>query len=562
MMLDFQQRIDAFDARRLRVWMLLLTSSLFPATQAQDPRGREVVVVYNRTMPESKALAEFYGQRRGVPAEQWLGLDLPQSEIISRGDFSEKLEKPLLQFLEERGHWTFPAGTTRRSDPAQSLPKAAGVRYAVLCFGVPVRIWKDTGMREERANQLREELRRNEAAVDSELAVLPRYYQNYMRAGPLSNPLLGTTNSALLSPTNGLFLVGRIDGPSAEVARALVERAMVAERDGLWGRAYFDLRGVTNGNYKIGDDWIRKSAEIVRRLGYETYVDEKPETFPPGLPVSHIAFYAGWYDPAVSGPFGREKVDFMPGAFAYHLHSYNGATIRSTYERWVGPLLTRGATATIGSVDEPYLEGTPDLSIFFGRFVFFGFSFAEAAYASVEALSWQSTVVGDPLYRPFAERPQDRHERLEKARHPMLEWSQLKVVNLNEATGVSPNELLQYVAKIPELKQSAVLLEKQGDMAYARARFDECMAAYEAALTLELREGQRVRLKLALARVYALSQKKQEAYDLYRSVLKDHPTWGEPLSIYHRMKPLAVALGKREEAELIDREIEKLLSRP
>ena len=37
--------------------------------------------------------------------------------------------------------------------------------------------------------------------------------------------------------------------------------------------------------------------------------------------------YIGWYDGNVSGPFTRPAVEFAPGAFAYHLHSYSAATL-------------------------------------------------------------------------------------------------------------------------------------------------------------------------------------------------------------------------------------------
>jgi len=74
-------------------------------------------------------------------------------------------------------------------------------------------------------------------------------------------------------------MVTRLDGPSAEIARGLVDKAIEAETDGLWGRAYFDLRGVTDPGYKPGDDWIRAASEICQRLGFETVVDEKPRHF-------------------------------------------------------------------------------------------------------------------------------------------------------------------------------------------------------------------------------------------------------------------------------------------
>src|SRR5207248_5096874 len=167
------------------------------------------------------------------------------------------------------------------------------IRYLTLCYGVPVKILKDPNLIEPGADRVRMEMRRNEAAVDSELAALPLLLQNAPLTGPARNPLYGVTNAALLHPTNGVWLVGRLDGPSVEIARGLVDKAMEAESNGLWGRAYFDLRGLTNTNYKMGDDWIRNAADIVKRVGFETVVDNQPETFSAAFPMSQIAFYAG-----------------------------------------------------------------------------------------------------------------------------------------------------------------------------------------------------------------------------------------------------------------------------
>ena len=50
--------------------------------------------------------------------------------------------------------------------------------------------------------------------------------------------------------------------------------------------------------------------------------------------MSQIAIYAGWYDGDVSGPFTLPKVEFMPGAFAYHLHSFSADTLRSETSHW------------------------------------------------------------------------------------------------------------------------------------------------------------------------------------------------------------------------------------
>src|SRR5205814_2823694 len=139
--------------------------------------------------------------------------------------------------------------------------------------------------------------------------------------------------------TKGLLMVTRLDGPSASIARGLVDKAMEAETNGVWGRAYIDSRGLTNGGYKVGDDWMRQAAQAARQAGYETVLDEKPETFSAGYPMSQIALYLGWYDQQVSGPFTRPTVEFMPGALAYHLYSFSAQTIRASNQGWVAVLL-------------------------------------------------------------------------------------------------------------------------------------------------------------------------------------------------------------------------------
>src|SRR5205814_3803105 len=134
--------------------------------------------------------------------------------------------------------------------------------------------------------------------------------------GPITNPFFLATNANFMQPTKGILLVARLDGPSASIAQGLVDKAIEAETNGLWGRAYFDARGLTNGEYRIGDEWIRNAANAARKNGFETVLDENPNTFSAGYPLSQVALYAGWYDWNVSGPFTRPTVEFMPGAFA------------------------------------------------------------------------------------------------------------------------------------------------------------------------------------------------------------------------------------------------------
>jgi uncharacterized protein (TIGR03790 family) len=523
--------------------------------------AEEVVVVFNKNLPDSKGVAEYYAQRRQIPRDRLFGLDLPTTETMTRAEYEHQLAQPLLRKLRDGGLLVYSESSSHQNHEKESggLPVEAKIRYATLCYGVPLKILSDPNLKEDGVDKLRPELRRNDAAVDSELSLLPIVSPKPPIYGAFVNHFYATTNPAVLSPTNGLLLVGRLDGPNAEIARGLVDKAIQADAEGLWGRAYFDSRGITNGSYALGDDWIRGAAAVTTKLGFETVLDREPTTFAASFPMSQIALYAGWYDGTVSGPFTRPKVEFMPGAFAYHLHSFSAQTIRSPTSNWVGPLLAKGVTATMGCVEEPYLEGTPDIQTFIIRFVYYGFSFGEAAYACQSSLSWQTTVVGDPLYRPFAKKPLEQHAELVRSHSKLIEWSHLKVVNMNLANGVPPEKLIGYLQMTPETFNSAILLEKLADLYFTKANFPEAVRYYRKALDQSPSPQQEVRLMLSLARTLDFQGDEKEAFGVYQRFVKTFPDYPDLLSIYRKLTPLAEQVGKPEEKEQYQREINRLV---
>ena len=551
--------------RTLCLWFAILTAAATIPLRGADS-GDEVIIVYNTRLPESKALAEYYAKRRHVPARQIFGFALSTSEEESRAEFRDALQIPLARLLQERKLWRTGSEMVQATNgnPARVewKVKESKIRYAVLCYGVPVRIAEDPSLKEAAEEKMRPELRRNEAAVDSELALLPSSEMSLPLAGPLRNPVFGITNAAWFDPTNGVLMVARLDGPSAEIARGLVDKAIQAETDGLWGRAYFDLRGTADPNYKMGDDWIRAAAEICKKLGFETVVDEKAETFPPEFPMSQIAIYCGWYDWNVSGPFTRPHVEFMPGAFAYHLHSFSAANLRSATNNWVGPLLAKGATASMGCVYEPFLSGTPDMAMFVARLIFERMSFGEAAYASQPVLSWQTTVVGDPLYRPFGTPLQQLHEALEARHSQLLEWSHLRVVDLNLAKGTPAVTWAAYLERLDLTRHSAILTEKLADLYEALGKPSSAVETYEQALKLDPSPLQRVRLRLTLAEKLAALNRNQEAYDHYAKLLQENTDYPNKLDIYRKLLPLAQKLGKKQDAARCEDLIRQLTPPP
>ncbi len=529
----------------LAVGLAVLRPPVAPAS------GSEVLVVFNSALPESKAVAAYYAERRGVPAGQVLGFELSREESVSRAEYRDTLEQPLLKELEAR-FWRLGdaeiADTNGRPVKIERKVLESKIRYLALCYGVPLRILPDSNLKEPAEDTMRPEFRRNEAAVDSELAVLPLTHQKLPLAGPLRNHTYTTTNAAWLSPTNGVLMVTRLDGPTPEIARGLVDKAMQAETEGLWGRAYFDWRNVADPAMKPGDDWIRTAADMARLLGFETITNDQEATFPASFPMSQIAYYLGWYRQHVDGPFTLPNVEFMPGAFAYHLHSFSAATLRSTSNHWAGPLLAKGATATMGCVHEPYLGGTPDLGVFTARLLFHNFTFGEAAYASQNVLSWMTTVVGDPLYRPGAKPPPRLHIELEAKQNKLVEWSHLRVVNLNQSRGASLAEMISYLEQIPITKQSAVLSEKLGDLCAAQGKPASAVHAYERALKLDPSPQQRIRLRLTLGERLLALNRHAEAAANYEKLLEESPDYAGKDSVQVKLQELKGKLGPSPEA--------------
>ena len=235
----------------------------------------------------------------------------------------------------------------------------------------------------------------------------------------------------------------------------------------------------------MGDDWIMGAGKLCQYFaGFETVIDTNAASFRADFPMSQIAIYCGWYDESASGPFAQKTVEFMPGAFAYHLHSFSAATIRSTTQNWVGPLLAKGATATMGCVDEPYLGGTPDVSVFCARWILLGCSFGEAAYISQPLLSWQTTVVGDPLYRPFSSPLRTLIAEQQRTHSKQIEWSYLRLANAKQMQSQRLFDVSAFLESLPETKESAVLSEKLADVYDEEGKPSSAIEAYEIALKL------------------------------------------------------------------------------
>jgi len=183
------------------------------------------------------------------------------------------------------------------------------------------------------------------------------------------------------------------------------------------------------------------------------------------------ALYFGWYAGDLNGPLAAPGFRFPPGAVALHIHSFSAHTLRSATSGWCGPLVARGVTATVGNVYEPYLDFTHRPDLFF-RALARGDNLVEAAYYAVPVLSWQSLVIGDPLYRPFARTAAEEVAQVAGLPPELAPYAVARQMNLLQGSGASAEaEALgrAELARAPSLETALAL----GALLTATARPEE-----------------------------------------------------------------------------------------
>lgn len=261
------------------------------------------------------------------------------------------------------------------------------------------------------------------ASLDSELALL--WSDVYTRANWLDSPLYHAALPRVragkvpqtrgwgvpgLSASSGVLMTARLDAPDDGMVRLMVLAGLKAERDGLKGRMVIDSRGLRpnatqpalNG-YVAYDQTLRGLNRIVsRQKALPVLFDENEAVLPAGSVQGQTALYVGWYSVGNYVPAMR----FAPGAVAFHVASWELTTLRDPKNNgWVKGLLNDGASASVGPVAEPYLHAFPPADEFFPLLMTGKLTLAEVFWRTSKTVSWQMSLVGDPLYRPFGNHP-------------------------------------------------------------------------------------------------------------------------------------------------------------
>jgi uncharacterized protein (TIGR03790 family) len=103
------------------IFFLVLAALVLVPTGARALSARDLIIVFNRNFPESREVAIYYAEKRQVPADNLVGVEVPTSEDMSRGDFDHKLVPPVRAVVEKL--------------------KAQGQNPAILLvYGIPLRV--------------------------------------------------------------------------------------------------------------------------------------------------------------------------------------------------------------------------------------------------------------------------------------------------------------------------------------------------------------------------------------------------------------------------------------
>ncbi len=244
------------------------------------------------------------------------------------------------------------------------------------------------------------------SSVDSELTLV--FAENYQLSGWLPNPFLSKYDKlpGVEWMRKKTIMVGRLDAPTPDMVKRIIDDAIKTEERGLFGTFYIDARGLP-GSDEIDshgefDEQLRKLYAMVKEKGcLPVLLNNSSELFTEKS-CPNAALYVGWHSPGkYIDSFGWET-----GAVGFHVAHSGASTLRiEESEVWCKRMIEEGVAATLGAVEEPHLSSFPLPEIFFPLLMTGRFSLLEAYFKSVPHLSWRQILLGDPLYSPFKNTP-------------------------------------------------------------------------------------------------------------------------------------------------------------
>jgi uncharacterized protein (TIGR03790 family) len=331
---------------RARVLTLLLAG--WCATALADGLDAAALgVVFNRRDPVSARVASYYADRRGIPARNLVGLELPDRARITRAEFA-RLHAELIRELPTS---------------VQSLLLVWTRPYAVECMSVTT-------------------------------AFAAGYRDDFCMPGcarTRPSPLFDS-EGWLPADTVGWLPAMLLPTDDEALARRIIDRGVQADGTAPAGTVYLVETQDRARNVRAAEygDAASVDGNHVRIRVIATPVRKPHDDI--------IAYFTG-----ISRVVELPLLRFRPGAVADHLTSFGGI-LEGHDQMSVLDWLAQGATGSYGTVSEPCnLTGKfPDPALFLDHYLR-GETLMEAYWKSV-AMPGQGLFVGEPLARPYPRR--------------------------------------------------------------------------------------------------------------------------------------------------------------
>jgi len=330
----------------LRCLLALAGLAAICGARAEGLTAQRLGVIYDLDQSSSRDIALLYAAQRAVPAENVVGIHLPDARVMTPESFSPIRERVLGQL---------PARV-------QSLLLVWSKPYAVGCMSMTS-------------------------------AFAAGYRSAFCQPGcarTAPNPLFDS-DGWLPADTVGWWPAMLLPTSDPVLARELIKRGLSAENRGPPGVLYLvhtedKVRNVRAATYA--------GAAVV--LSHRLAVEEL------STPITHeVSNAIGYFTGAVHVE-EMPLIRFRAGALADHLTS-RGGILEGGDQMPALSWIARGATASYGTVSEPcsFLEKFPNVAVLFAHYTH-GETALEAYWKSVK-MPGQGLFIGEPLSRPYAE---------------------------------------------------------------------------------------------------------------------------------------------------------------
>lgn len=443
-------------------WALRLTAMAVAlcaiGRAAADITESQVLVVYNSAAPEATTLKDAYlAAHPGIPSTHVLDLNNPTMLAVMPpggliySQYVSWIRDPIRNFINQPGapepadiiaivlirpmpHRIYDTDNITVGDNpngllAEFLPPSNGGVADATCAAIDSELtllWQNIetgeagGMMDSKSDNL---IDNPFHATGTPIHAYPRgniltqkTFLNYFNFNVVWT--LGGSGATALTPGD-ICLVSRIDGKTLADALAGLHRAqdlcinkartkIILDKDPSNSDNDYLISPPSSDPFYAGVDYD-DARTALQAAGWNVRYDNTTDFIECTEETSPLAAYASFGENHNVNPPGNGTYilcyKFAPGAIFNTLESYNGRDLNgvgmhpSIPQGQVSDFIASGGTFGIGHVWEPFGFTLPDNEYLLVRFLVNNWTWGEAAWASIPVLSWQQTVLGDPLAR-------------------------------------------------------------------------------------------------------------------------------------------------------------------